>query len=293
MIKTSPSRKAYLWINDVFLVMLAIICLLPLIHVLSISFSNKSAAAGGLVKLWPVQATVESYLYVFQRQAFWRAFLVTFQRVLVGGVVNLFLTVLTAYPLSKESSRFPGRVVYVWICFFTMLFSGGLIPAYMLISRLKLLDTIWALVLPGALPVFSVVLMLNFFRQVPIELEEAALIDGANHFKTLMLIYIPVSLPSIATIILFSVVGHWNSWFDGLIYANFPENYPLQSYLQTVVVMRDVTLMTAEEWKNLAHISDRTVKAAQIFMGALPILCVYPFLQRYFIKGIVVGSVKG
>ena len=174
-----------------------------------------------------------------------------------------------------------------------MLFYGGLIPTYMLISKLKMLDTIWALVLPGAVPVFSVVLMLNFFRQVPIELEEAALIDGANHFTTVFLIYIPVSLPSIATILLFSVVGHWNSWFDGLIYANFPHNYPLQSYLQTVVVMRDLTRLTADEWKNLSQISDRTVKAAQIFMGALPILCVYPFLQRYFIKGIVVGSVKG
>jgi putative aldouronate transport system permease protein len=282
-----------MWFNEIFLILLAILCLLPLIHVFALSLSNKSAAAAGYVKLLPVQATFESYLYVFYREAFWRAFTVTILRVATGGVINLVLTVLTAYPLSKESSRFPGRTVYVWIFFFSMLFYGGLIPTYMLISKLKMLDTIWALVLPGAVPVFSVVLMLNFFRQVPIELEEAALIDGANHFTTVFLIYIPVSLPSIATILLFSVVGHWNSWFDGLIYANFPKNYPLQSYLQTVVVMRDLTRLTADEWKNLSQISDRTVKAAQIFMGALPILCVYPFLQRYFIKGIVVGSVKG
>jgi len=293
MIRVSKARLAYMWFNDVILIMLAVLCLLPLIHVFALSFSNKSAAAAGYVKLLPVQATFESYLYVFQRDAFWKAFMVTLMRVAAGGAINLVLTVLTAYPLSKESSRFPGRTAYVWIFFFSMLFYGGLIPTYMLISKLKMLDTIWALVLPGAVPVFSVVLMLNFFRQVPIELEEAALIDGANHFTTVFLIYIPVSLPSIATILLFSVVGHWNSWFDGLIYANFPHNYPLQSYLQTVVVMRDLTRLTADEWKNLSQISDRTVKAAQIFMGALPILCVYPFLQRYFIKGIVVGSVKG
>lgn len=293
MIRQSIPRRVYLWFNAVVLVIAGLLCLLPLVHVLAVSLSNKSEAAAGAVTLWPRDFTVESYMFVFKRSAFWKAFGVTLQRVLIGTPLNMLLCVLTAYPLSKESTRFKARTVYTWFFFFTMLFGGGLIPTYLLISQLKMLNTIWALVLPGAVQVFNVVLMLNFFRQVPSELEDAALIDGAGHFVTMLRIYVPISLPSIATVLLFSLVGHWNSWFDGLIYANSPDMYPLQSYLQTVVVMRDVTLMTGDDWKNLAEVSDRTVKAAQIFMGAVPILCVYPFLQRYFVKGIVIGSVKG
>jgi putative aldouronate transport system permease protein len=158
---------------------------------------------------------------------------------------------------------------------------------------LKLLDTIWALVLPGAVSVFNVILLLNFFRQVPKELAEAAFIDGANHWSTLWRIYVPVSTPALATILLFCLVHHWNSWFDGLILMNRPEHYPLQSYIQTIVVTRSFESMTQEEALNLARISDKTLKSAQIFLGSLPIIAVYPFLQRYFVKGIVLGGVKG
>ncbi|MNR21163.1 Inner membrane ABC transporter permease protein YcjP [compost metagenome] len=154
------------------------------------------------------------------------------------------------------------------------------------------MDTIWALVLPTAVPVFNVILLLNFFRSLPKELEEAAFIDGAGHWTTAWRIYVPLSLPALATTTLFATVSHWNSWFDGLIFMNSAEHYPLQSYLQTIVVQQDITKMAATDLSQLLNINEQTAKAAQIFLGALPILLVYPFLQRFFIKGIVMGSVK-
>jgi putative aldouronate transport system permease protein len=205
----------------------------------------------------------------------------------------MLLTALLAYALSKDSSSFKGRLFYVWFFVLTMLVSGGLVPWYLVIKSLNLLGSIWALILPGAVNVFNVVLLLNFFRGLPKELEEAAFVDGAGHWKILWRIYLPLSAPALATLVLFTLVGHWNSWFDGLILMNSPERYPLQSYLQTVVINRDLSLLSMSDATTLAAVSDRTVKAAQIFLASLPIICVYPFLQRFFIKGIVLGSVKG
>lgn len=290
--RLSFSRRLFLTANYAALILLALVCILPLVHVFALSFSSNAAATSGYVKFWPVEFTLKSYEFVLSRPAFMKSLLVTLERVGIGLPLNLLLTILIAYPLSKESTRFKLRTVYVWFFVFTMLFSGGLIPTYMTISQTGLLDSVWALVLPGAVPVFNVVLLLNFFRGLPKELEEAAFIDGAGHFRTLWKIYFPLSMPAIATIALFTTVGHWNSWFDGLIYMNSPDHYPLQSYLQTVIAERDMTLASSTDLELLAEVSDRTVKAAQIFMGALPILLVYPFLQRYFIKGIVLGSVK-
>ena len=289
----SASRKVFLTFNNIFMFLVAASCLAPLIHVLAVSLSSSAAAQAGWVTFWPVEGTLQSYQFVLGRDAFWLSIVTTFRRVGVGTPLNLLLTVLVAYPLSKERYKFGARTFYAWFFFFTMLFSGGLIPSFILVHGLGLMDTVWSLVLPGAVPIFSVILMLNFFRQIPIELEEAALIDGAGHWRTLFSIYIPCSLPAIATIALFSMVGHWNSWFDGMIFSNFPRYYPLQTYLRSVIVMRDVSAMGIDDWRALALVSDRTVRAAQVFIGALPMLAVYPFLQRYFIKGIVVGSVKG
>lgn len=279
--------------NISFLVLAAVICLVPMIHIAAVSFSSSAAAATGKVALWPLDFSLNSYAYVAKRAAFWRSMWVSVQRVLLGGGLNLLLVILTAYPLSKEKAEFGGRTFFVWSFFITMLFGGGLIPWYMVIRQFKLLDTIWALILPGAVPVFSMILMLNFFRQVPKDLAEAAEIDGAGHWTTLFRIYVPVSLPALATILLFSLVGHWNSWFDGLILMNNPDNYPLQSYIQTIVVQRTLSQLTREEIEQLATISDKTLRSAQIFLGSIPIVLVYPFLQKYFVKGIVLGGVKG
>ncbi|MGD6794173.1 MULTISPECIES: carbohydrate ABC transporter permease [Metabacillus] len=284
--------KIFKLANYVFLISLSLLCILPLINILAISFSSNTAVASGEVTFWPVGWTTASYQLILDNPQFLNAIGVTIQRVVLGVSINLLLTILIAYPLSKEVNVFRMRTFYAWFFVFTMLFGGGLIPWYMVVKNTGLLDTIWALVLPGAVPVFNVVLLLNFFRGIPKELEEAAFMDGAGHWTILWRIYVPLALPALATIFLFSIVGHWNSWFDGIIFMNSPENYPLQSYLQTIIIQRDLSQITSDEIDALLNVSDRTSKAAQIFVGALPILLVYPFLQKYFMKGIVMGSVK-
>lgn len=280
-------------LNTGFLIIAALLCIIPLIHIAAVSFSSSSVAATGAVTLWPKEFSLNSYKYVAARPAFWQSMLVSTERIVLGGAINLLLTILVAYPLSKEKHEFRSRSFYSWAFFITMLFGGGLIPWYMVIKQLDMINKIWALVLPGAVPVFSVIILLNFFRQVPKELSEAAFIDGAGHWTTLFKVFVPVSTPALATILLFSLVGHWNSWFDGLILMNDPKRYPLQSYIQTIVVQRTYSMMTREEIQQLATISDRTLRSSQIFLGSLPIIAVYPFLQKYFVKGIVLGGVKG
>jgi len=284
------------WVDvgiTIFVLAAAILCILPFIHITAISFSSNNAAAAGWVGLWPKQFTTSSYEFVMQRTEFWRAMWVSFQRVAIGGALSLLMCILVAYPLSKESRQFRMRTVYAWIFFLTILFEGGLIPWYMVIKQLGLINSIWALVLPVAVPVFNIVLLLNFFRQLPKELGEAAFVDGAGHWTLLWRIYVPVSAPAIATITLFIIVQHWNSWFDGLILMNHPDKYPMQSYLHTVVINRDISLLSMSDQSAFQHISERTLKSAQILLGALPVLVVYPFLQKYFAKGIIIGSVKG
>jgi len=287
------SRRTFIAFNYTFLIGLALLCLLPLVHVLAVSLSSSGAATAGLVKLWPVDFTWKSYEFALSKPEFLRSFVVSLQRVALGTMVNMTLAILIAYPLSKETSVFRLRTFYAWYFVITILFHGGLIPWYMTIKWTGLLGSMWALILPGAVPVFNVILLLNFFRGLPRELEESALVDGAGQWTTLWKIFVPLSLPALATIGLFTVVGHWNSWFDGLILMKHPDQYPLQSYLQTVVIQGDTSLMGFDNIEDLALISERTARAAQIFIGALPILCVYPFLQRFFVSGIVLGSVKG
>ena len=289
----SWSRRLFLALNTTFLVLLALLCFLPLIHVLAVSFSESAAVAAGQVTFWPVDFSLKSYDFIISRPEFLRSFGITLERVALGTAINMLLTVMIAYPLSKETKLFRMRTVYVWIFVFTILFAGGLVPWYMTIKYTGLLDSVWALVLPGAVPVFNVILLLNFFRGLPKELEESCFIDGAGHLRTLWSIYVPLSLPGLATVGLFTIVGHWNAWFDGLILMNKPEHYPLSSYLQTIIINFDFSQVKQEDIHKLSQISTRTSKAAQIIVGALPILLAYPFLQKYFVKGIVLGSVKG
>jgi len=288
----SIGRRSFLIVNYIFLALLAFLCLFPLIHVLAVSFSSSVAASAGKVTLWPVGWNLSAYKFVLNKEAFLVSFGVSIKRVLLGTTLSMLMVLITAYPLSKEASTFKWRTFYAWYFLITILFSGGLIPAYMTVKMTGLIDSIWALILPGIVPVTSVILMLNFFRGLPKELEESAYIDGAGPFRTLWSIYIPLSAPAIATLTLFSMVGHWNSWFDGIIYMNMPEHYPLQSYLRTVLIDKSLSAANAAEAEMMKVLSNRTINAAQIFLGAVPILMVYPFLQRFFINGIVVGSVK-
>ena len=280
-------------LNLTVLALLAVLCAFPIIHTLALSFSSSTAAASGRVTIWPVDFTVQSYLFVLENPAFIRSFGISLMRVLVGVPVNMILTILVAYPMSRTTSEFRMRGFFVWFFMITILFSGGLIPLYMIIRQTGLIDNFWALIIPGALPVFNVILLANSFRSIPKELEEAAAMDGAGHWTILFKVLLPLSLPVLATLTLFTAVFHWNSWFDGLLLMNSPDKYPLQSYLQTVIVNPDPRMLTERDLALLKIISNRTTRAAQIFIAMVPILAVYPFLQRYFTTGIKLGSVKG
>ena len=281
-------------ITLVFLTITALLCIAPVINTVAISFSEQSKAAAGLVYFWPVDFSLSSYKKLLEDARFFNAFLISVERVILGGGLNLLLTIIMAYPLSKERKVFRARNVYMWLIVFTMLFNGGLIPWYMTIRTVGLLDTIWALVLPGAVPVFNVILLMNFFRGVPKELDESAVVDGAGPWCIIFKIYVPISLPAIATVTLFSVVGHWNSYFDGLVLMNKPDNYPLQTYIQQLIVILNIQqIQDPEQLKSTLAVSNRTFNAAKIVVSMIPIMAVYPFLQKYFITGIVMGSVKG
>lgn len=286
----SIAQRLFQGLNYVSLIGLSLLCIFPLVHIFAISLSDGAAVNAGLVKLWPVNFTTISYEYVMSNDAFLESVLVSLKRIAIGVTISMLINILCAYPLSKGNLDLSGRTIYVWIFVFSMLFHGGLIPTFLIVKELHMLDTIWALTLPNAVMVFNIVLMLNFFRNLPKELEEAAFMDGAGHWSILIKIYLPLSMPSIATILLFTIVYQWNEWFYGIIFMNRPENYPLASYLQTVLIRSDMIQDAA--LNEMAALNDRTAKAAQIFLGALPVLAVYPFLQKYFAKGITLGSVK-
>lgn len=297
-IKLPVSQRIFAVFNYIFLSCMTLVAVLPFLHLLAISFSSNLAASAGEVGFLPVGFTFDNYSFISDRPEFGTSFWISIMRVFLGILVNMALCILTAYPLSKPVRRFHARQVYIWFFAFTMFFGGGMIPTYLVVKSVGLINSIWALILPGALQVGNCILLMRFFNQVAPELEEAAMIDGANHFQILVSTYLPVSLPALATILLFIIVGHWNAWFDGILYLNSPAKYPLQTYLSIIVRSANMDVskmmyMTDEQLAQLQNIGEKSVRAAQIFLGALPILCVYPFLQRYFIKGIALGGVKG
>ncbi len=274
--------------------LVCVVCVLPFVHLLAVSFSGSAAVAAGKVGFLPVDFTAASYEYVISGGKFLHAMAISMERVIVGTLLNLVLMVITAYPLAKAD--LVGRKFFTTFFVITMLIGGGLIPSYLLVSGLGLKDTLWALILPGALPVYNMIILMNFIRGLPHELEEAAWIDGANPVQTLAMVIFPLLGPSLATVGLFSMVGHWNDWFAGMIYMSIPENYPLQTYLQTLLVNFEQLLQSdssSDIQALLSKMNARTGRAAQLFLGALPIMLVYPFLQKYFTKGLTIGSVKG
>ncbi|WP_078392459.1 carbohydrate ABC transporter permease [Shouchella patagoniensis] len=288
----SRTYRIFSIFNTFFLLMLGVLCILPLIHILAVSFSASAPANANLVRFLPIDFTFAAWEQTLGNDNFVRALWNGVYRTVLGTIISLTTITLAAYALSKEDHEFKGRKLYVYALVFIMLFNGGLIPTYILVQNLGLLNTIWALVLPGAVNVFNLILLLNFFRTgVPKSLEEAALIDGAGHFRILFKIYLPISLPALVTVGLFTMVGQWNSWFDGLIYLTDASKFPLSTFLQTIIVQNDFSQLNVNP-DEVRALSERTVRSAQIFIGALPIILVYPFLQKYFVKGIVLGSVK-
>lgn len=279
--------------NIVVLTVVGASCLLPILHLASVSLSEASAVGGGLVSLWPVRFTLASYDQLMQDTAFFRAAGVSVIRTVIGTVVNMMLTILVAYPMAQSPRRLKYRNPIMSFVIITMYFHAGLIPTYMVVRAVGLLNSFWALILPTAVPVWSVVILMNFFRSQPKALEEAGLIDGATPFQIMVRIAVPIARPALATLTLFAILKHWNSWFDGLIYLNRPSQYPLQTYLYGQIVNQNLVELLQQGAEDLIRFfNQETLRAAQIFLATIPIIVVYPFLQQHFVKGIVIGSVK-
>lgn len=289
--KIKPGKLISRIIIWAVVILLTLSCLLPLINMVAISFSGSNAVSANKVGLLPVDFNTSAYKKLLGDAQFWKSFLISVERVVLGTFINMVFTISMAYPLSKSRNRFRAREIYMKIVIFAMLFSGGIIPLFMVVSKLHLTNTIWSLVLPGAVPVFNVILLINFFKGVPDSLDEAARIDGAGPLTVLLKIYLPVSLPALATVALFAIVNHWNDYFSGLIYMSKAEMYPLQTYIQQLTV--DLTQITdANQLKQLASMNNRTFNAAKIVVSTIPLLIIYPFLQKYFVTGMVIGAVK-
>jgi len=276
----------------IVLVILALSTILPLWYTLCVSLSDKSAAAAGLVTLWPIGFNLTSYQSIVGDAQFFNSFWISIQRVVLGTGAELIATLLMAYPLSKSVKQFPARNVVMWFLIFAWLFSGGLIPWYQTMKSIGMINNLWGLVLGNSLPIFNVILAVNFFRNLPKEIEEAALIDGAGPWQIFLQIYVPLSKPMIATIALFSMVYHWNEFFNGLVLSTRQAYYPLQTYIQQQIVVINTATLTQDQIQMLNEISNQTLNAAKIFIAMIPILIIYPFIQRYFIQGITLGSVK-
>lgn len=275
--------------------LLGVICLLPLLNMVALSFSGSAATAANKVWFLPVDFTLAAYQKILGDQQFWRSFGISVIRVILSLVLNLVLVLLMAYPLSKTTREFRGRNIYMNILIFAMLFNGGMIPTYIVVKNLGLLNSVWALVLPGAVPIFDVIMVMNFFIGIPKALEEAAVIDGATPFQVLTRVYLPCCKPVIATIALFSIVGSWNDFFSGLIYMTKVNNYPLQTYIQSLSVKLEDMVNAGGSISSLVNVMDvsaQNLNAAKIVVSVIPLLLIYPLLQKYLITGIVVGSVK-
>lgn len=294
--KPTKGQRIFAIFNYILLTLLALLCLLPMLNIVALSFSSRNMVNAGTVTFLPKEFTISSYLYMLQKSGLIPALLVTVKRLVLGVVLNLIMTISVAYPLSKSEKHFKSRKFYVAFFLITMIFNGGIIPTYLVIKQFNMLDTIWALILPNSVTMFYVLLMLNFFRGIPDEIEEAAVVDGAGWLTILLKIYLPLSLPSLATVTLFIIVGHWNEWFDGMIYNNHTDNYPLMTFLQYHVLNFKTSDLRPEQIAAnpaLADLEGRSIKSAGIVLCTLPVLVFYPFLQKYFVTGITVGSVKG
>ena len=279
--------------------MLAAVCMLPFVVVIAKSFSSSLAVSTHQVTFWPIGFNLDNYAFLLWEKSFVKAFGISLARVLVGVTLNLVVIVLTAYPLSQDHLHIPGRTLFKVIMVFGMLFNAGLIPTYLSYKTLGLLNKFAVLVLPGALNIFYTILITNFFRGIPKELTESAVLDGASHFDVLLRIFLPLSLPSLATVSLYSAVAHWNSWFDGILFMRTVGQWPLQSYLYDQVTQRKLEEQLARmqfhrgDPSLLKDATPEALAAAMIVIASVPVMLVYPFVQRYFIRGLTLGAVKG
>ena len=286
-IRISPSRRAFLIINTIVLILISAVMLYPAIYVIAASFSEETAILKGDVFLYPVRVHVKAYQKVFQYPMLWESYRNTLVYTIVGTGINLTLTVFGAWALSQR--KMVGRRFFTLMCTFTMFFGGGMIPTFLVVKELGLLNTIWGILLPSAVSTYNMILMRTFFRQIPQSLVEAAELDGCRDFGVLFRIVLPLSLASLMTIGMFYAVGHWNSYFPAVMYLTTNKSLnPLQIILRQVVLLNEIV----ENASSTENVMAEGIKYATIVVAMLPMLCVYPFVQRYFVKGVMVGSVK-
>ncbi|WP_127582106.1 carbohydrate ABC transporter permease [Paenibacillus koleovorans] len=287
--RASPGRKVFIAFNTVFLIVAAALCLMPVIHVLSQSFSGSGAIQRGEVLFWPVEFTLSNYQHIMKDQSILRAFGISAFLATFGTFVNLLLTASLAYPLSRP--EYSGRKVILFLIMFTMIFSPSLIPAYLLVQKLGLLNSLAALIIPSAISAFNFFIMRSFFMNIPSELIDSGRIDGCSELRILSSIVLPLSKPALATLSIFYAVSHWNSYLNALMYIENRKLYPLQIKLRQLLIEDKSTFDVSTELS--MYMSPEGVKMAAIMVASLPIIAVYPFVQKYFVKGALLGGIKG
>ena len=294
MVKQSLADKMFVFIVYAMLILVLITVLYPLIFVLVASISDPGKVVNGEVWLWPEGITFRGYEKVFQNKDIMSGYMNTILYTLIGTCVNLVMTICAAYPLSRKELYGRGFVTALFV--FTMFFSGGLIPSYFLVKKLGMLNTMWALIIPNAVAVWNIIIMRTFFQQsIPGEVQESAQIDGCSNLQILLRVVLPLSLPILAVMTLFYGVGHWNSFFNALIYLTDRDKYPLQLVLREILIQNNMKDMVASSEESLAKtvMEAESIKYAVVIIANLPVLLLYPFLQRYFTKGLTIGAVKG
>ena len=292
-VKHLKRDRLFYTIVHIVMAFMLIITLYPIIYVISSSFSSPQAVSTGQVRLWPVDLSVRGYKEVFNYQVVWIGYGNTLFYTLVGTLINVVMTLFAAFALSKRT--LPGRRFFTFLFTFTMLFSGGLIPTYLVMRTLGLINTRWIMILPGAISVYNMIVTRTFIANIPQELSEASQIDGCSDFRYFVSILLPLSKAVIAVIALYYAVGHWNAYFNALIYLNNRDLFPLQVFLRDILVLNAIdasSILDPEEAQALEGMRD-LLKYAMIVVSTVPIMCVYPFLQKFFAKGVMVGSVKG
>ena len=282
-------------VNAVLLVLFLVIVTYPFVYIVSCSFSSGQALISGKVVLLPVGFTLEGYQAILQYRDIWTGFANSFLYTISGTLIGLVLTVLAAYPLSRKSLA--GRKPIMMLFLFTMLFNGGLVPNYMLIMKMKLLNTIWAIILPTALSAYNVIVTRTFFMtSIPEELHESAELDGCGEFRYLLSIVLPLSKAILAVLVLWIAIGLWNGYFNPMIYLNDKGKYPLQLVLREILLMANVDFTKAAANPELYYRNQQLIEILRygtIIISALPLMVLYPFIQKYFVKGVMIGSVKG
>lgn len=294
-IKVPRGDKIYYGIVNLFLFLFFMAILLPLINVVASSFSEAKAVNQGKVLFWPVQFTTKGYKAVFEYRGIWRSYANTFLYTITGTAVNLAMTLMCAYPLARKDLPFKGPVVALFM--FTMLFGGGTIPNYILIRNLHMMNTIWAMIIPGAISVYNMIIARTFIQNIPSDLEEAAKIDGCSDVRYFFSIVLPLSKTVISVLGLYYAVAHWNDYFTAFLYLSDNEKMPLQITLRAILINNSFSAdagasIDEETLLNNQALQD-LLKYSLIIVSSVPVLIIYPFVKKYFLKGVMLGAVKG